>query len=224
MTPRSENPYVINPQINSYQDVWTDGDVEFSVNELRVSGDTELPPICIQTGSDQHLVPCHRVLRPISLATVAMCVPIFLITILIPILGSRTVRGWEQLLICMPCGVVSLLSHWMLSHRLKVTWYVSQDCIRRCRRRRRWVFTTVAALAVTVAVVYLLLPMVTSLVVPVVLNVAVVGYLTSMQPSLRPMGDAKGRFVLRGFDEAFVRAWVTKQGLKSRGGWRTESA
>lgn len=209
---QNENPYAVTTEIDSRQDVWRVGDVEFSVNELRVTGDLQLPPICIQTGSDRDLVPCSRVLRPISLATVAMCVPIFLTTILIPVVGSRILRGWEQLVIWMPCVVVSLLSHWMLSHRLKVTWCVSQECILRCSRRRRWGLSAVALLAVIVAVVSLLFPMVTSLGVEIVLYAAIVAYLLTMPPSLRPMGDKKGRFILRGFNESFVQAWLKKLG------------
>jgi len=126
------------------------------------------------------------------------------------VMGARVLDGWGKLVVWLPCAAIALCSHHLFSHRLKVTWYVSQDVLLRRRRRRRWGFLAVAVVAAGLAVVSLLFPFMTSIVTSVVLQTAIVVYVATMPPALHPLGVSKGPFVLRGFDEEFGRVWAAR--------------
>ena len=89
------NPFAVGEAIGPDQDMWIDGDIEFTRQEIRVMGDTELPRICIKTGHKADLKRCEKTIRIISMRELVPTIP-FVAALIVINLFERRIEFYDD--------------------------------------------------------------------------------------------------------------------------------
>jgi hypothetical protein len=216
------NPYSVGTDLERSEFAWTDGDVEFTEDEIRVHGDFELPQICIHTGATEDLVQRDKRLEAESISAsrvqwvVTVMLPVVFLLLIVGSLWPAVIPGFnlgrpEQVwgilaILTVRAGLSLLVSKW--SHKITVKWYLSRSYAMPRERRRR-----ISVVLVVLAVI-LALPMILETgswwwLLPVVVA-AVAGIILGGESEIGAREFRDGQFVLTGHSAEFAHAWASK--------------
>lgn len=208
-----QNPYAVGTSTELSEFAWSDGDVRFTRKEIRVTGDTVLPRICVKTGSTENLT--ERVTK-LSAVTPAykllsrLAFPVLLAVMFLPVWLDQLafLEGQQWLFIAAAFGIG--FSQIWIGRNVTVTWYMERDAAKKEERRQRWLpaFRFIAVLGLLAIlwitdIQWLLLP------------ILVIALVDGLGDSITARSHYNGRFVLVGHSTEFVEAWADQVALKS---------
>lgn len=211
VSPEDKGPYSVSGVTDLAEFAWTDGDIHFTPREIRVTGDTVLPRICIRTGDTGNLreqVSDVTTVTPAflwfsRLVVGAMLVYLMLSDWIQQLTVHQDLRGSFMI-----CGVLVMLSHAWLGHKTRVTWYLAEDYASRKERWRRLMIPLLICTAVAVIIgIYLTGSLWWLTLMGLVFFISVAG---GSDASITGHSHYNGVYVLRGHSAAFAHAWADR--------------
>lgn len=217
-----KNPYAVTAISESPDRGWTDGDCEFTFEEIRIQGDTELPRLCIGTGVSEDLVQQQHTLRPMTPAFRWILHGVCAIFVSAWLIEHLPVAAVAPLLIDPPLHwiLIAAIAAWgiwvtfsLLTKSVKVTWYIhEQQTLRGSGWRKIWLLSFILimvgipfALQEFLETPWAHFTSITFCMLSGVLSNRIVHTwrLTSYSTS-------EGQICLKGHSPEFVRAWLNR--------------
>ncbi len=210
LTADTNNPYAVGLPAPASDCSWTDQEIEFNLSEIRVTGDTELPQLCLKSGESSNLIQRSQTFRAMPRALQG------LITFpCLAILAFVFISDWtpwatmsDDLGMFLPLIFVAAgTAHHVLGKKVHVTWYLSDSYARRASMRRQILaVTAIVSGGLIVVSIYYTGHSWTLPAFVVIFSLAAVLLGRESKISVRHVLD--GRFILHGHSRAFTEAWV----------------